>query len=256
MSNPIVIIDLAHHGLEPADTYDGLIAQERQAAKGSRSPKYRELAKAMVATVKSVVGRQASLKTVTERLGNPVQEASGTMQGVWVYDIPDGEDLFEFGTVLHACVLAAQDLDLVVLADHLGVAFLPGQRLLKGLNTSTQWELLFEGSPEDGEDPEATSRPQMIKRVLKMMGEKLKPHGFALSKEKWVGDEGVWRDQYYFVRERSEGRQWVSVLMSSDGYHGLDLKIWGGAEQVPEPNFKRRAGIGFEGRSAQPWVER
>jgi hypothetical protein len=240
MSNVVYIIDPAASGIEPARTLAELWQQVQPLLeKGTPSPKYVRFAKGLESAVRERLG--SSLKAVRQDLGFPVRQAQVLSAAGWAYELPDEVDgHLDEGRILHSVVLQAMEHDLLVLADHLGVAFLPGRELIVESDEDMDWALLFEEELDD-EEPEIMTREAMVERVLAMVTSKLQPHGFELSTLPYLNERGrPNRDFHWFVKECPGGPQFVEIIFGSLRYEGLTLIFNAGGRNREVHNVLRR----------------
>ena len=147
---------------------------------------------------------------------DPVEQAEGHERQVWNLGLPVEQNV----QVLHEAVRQATALGLSVLADHLGVAFLPGNKIVPA-SLQEQWEVLFEDLPaETLEPPQRLTKAHVRKQLKAMLAQRLEPHGFALSKESWVDIHGKKDpDVAFFIRESDEG--WQGIYLWWSGRAGI-----------------------------------
>jgi hypothetical protein len=153
----------------------------------------------------------AELASRLEGLPWPCALSQDTGHGpVWNIAAPPADDL----VALNQLVMQAADLGLVIFLDYVGVALLPGSRVLPA-EQQDRWELLFEELPTTSLEPASSiSRPELRKRLRAMLGQRLEPLGFRfLDDYPACGDGTKDRDRQTFVRELPDGWQGVYVYI-------------------------------------------
>jgi hypothetical protein len=222
MSQSIHIIDLQAHGLPEPSTLQEMWAQiePRLQQAAEPNPKFVELAKRIEQKFAAPDDGAEQGGEESGWLGNPVAEAEKLTKAAWNFGLPAEQP----AEVLHEVVNQATLLGLAVLADYLGVGFLPGRKIVPA-TVSEQWEAFF------GPAPESTrlTKAQVVKKLKEMLGEKLAPHGFTLVKATQVfkdGSKGT--DLGYFRRDLADGRQLIKFSVRRLRHGGLVCTFRGG----------------------------
>ncbi|ROZ61647.1 hypothetical protein, partial [Ramlibacter sp. WS9] len=208
MSQSIYIIDLQAHGLTEPSTLQEMWEQiePRLQQQADPSSKFVELAK-------RIEQKFATPDEDAEWLNSSVAEAEKLTKAAWNFGLPAEQP----AEVLHEVVNQAMQLGLAVLADHLGVGFLPGRKIVPA-SVSEQWEAFFGPAPESTK----LTKAQVVKKLKQMLGEKLAPHGFKLVKETQVFKDGSKdTDSGYFRRDLADGRQLIMFSLRRLRYDGL-----------------------------------
>ena len=205
MSHSIYLIDLQAHGLpEPAtlqDMWQQIEPKLQQQA--APNPKFIELAQRLEKKFVPVDPGEDADRQDAAWLGNPVEQAKSLTQAAWNFGLP-AEQIAE---VLHEVVNQATQLGLAVLADYLGVGFLPGRKIVPA-SVTADWEAFYGEAPEP--EPTKLSKAQVVKMFKTKLGERLAPHGFTLIKGPLFYSGGTKiTDSGYFLRELADGRQLI-----------------------------------------------
>jgi hypothetical protein len=203
MSNNLYLIDLAAHGLpEPAtlqEFWDQIQPRIEQPAQPN--PKFIALADRL-ADWKPASSDDEEDQNPRWPI-DPREQAPSLRTAVWVLGLPSDS----VAEALHHVVNEATELGVAVLADYLGVGFLPGQKTVSA-NPEEQWDVFFDDLPEEVLRPERMTLPKLRESLREMLAPRLEVHGFKFVNEYLRNRDGSRAvNLQSFVRNCRGGRQ-------------------------------------------------